>query len=265
MNVQRQFYNDLLTRCLELEGQKTVKSDLGGELQALSLEDSNAQDSSSPSDSTKQELLALQNIASLGPARSRNVSVLLQAMRKLREAIVATARYDGFAQSVYVFVVRATILLRHMESYHPALTLLLREIHPKAPLTTVLLREMQRYHVLDLACRQKDLNEAYRIRLSYGFQDGNIDCVLKAVAHGNWINFWKVKSRMCQYQQRLMEYASDSVRRHTVECLGKSFLRVDKGYIENVTQKPWQSLVKEYAIQWQAEGDIIVIRQMKRK
>ena len=153
-----------------------------------------------------------------------------------------------------------------MESYHPALALLLKRMHhPKAPLSTHLLREMQGYHVLDLACRQKDLGEAYCTRLAYGLQDRNIDGILKAVAHGNWMDFWKFKSRMNHYQQRLVEYASDSMRRHAIGCLGKAFLSVEKDYVEKAVQRPWQLLVNEYAVQWQAEKDMIVIRQMKRK
>ena len=52
----------------------------------------------------------------------RELSVVLQAMRKIREGLVASARVDDFARRVYVFIVRATILTKHMESYHPRVT-----------------------------------------------------------------------------------------------------------------------------------------------
>ena len=46
----------------------------------------------------------------------KDLSVLIMAMRKLREGIVATKRVDDFSIQAYIFCIRLSILVKHMES-----------------------------------------------------------------------------------------------------------------------------------------------------
>ena len=81
----------------------------------------------------------------------KDLSVLIMAMRKLREGIVATKRVDDFSIQAYIFCIRLSILVKHMESYHPAILHLLKKMHTVQPLTNTELQEFVGYLVLDLA------------------------------------------------------------------------------------------------------------------
>lgn len=186
------------------------------------------------------------------------------AMRKVREAIVASARKDTFALRAYAFIIRATILMRHMESYHPALLHLLRNIHPVTPLTASEHHEFVGFYILDLSCRQNDLATAYKVVCRYNYENVRVGAVLKALVHGNWYAFWKVKTLMSGYQQRLLEYGEEGMRQRALDCFGKSYLSVDRVFLERSTQRRWEELEKRN-MNWQLEGDVVTIRQIKRK
>ena len=232
--------------------------------QALSLK---GKDANQPraSHGSAQEVLALDRLYARDSVNSQDISVIIQAMRKLREAIVATGRTDLFAQNVYVFIIRATILVQHFESYHPALLHLLNTIHSKTPLSESALHEMFGYRILDLACRQQDMNAAYRVRYIYGLHNSNVDILLNAIVHGRWFSYWKMESLMDRYQKCLMLPAHDHIRRHAIGCLGKSYLKIERNYFEKAAHEGWVKLKREHRISWQAEEESIIIRQMKRR
>lgn len=196
---------------------------------------------------------------------SRELSVILMAMRKVREAIVASARKDSFALRAYAFMIRATILMRHMESYHPALLHLLRNIHPVTPLTTSEHHEFVGFYILDLSCRQNDLATAYKVVCRYNYNNVRVQAVLKAIVHGDWFAFWKAKSLMNGHQQRLLEYGEEGMRRRALDCLGKSYLSVDREYLERSAQRRWEELKAKNDVAWQLEAGMIIIRQIRRK
>ena len=196
---------------------------------------------------------------------SKELSTILMAMRKIREAVVSSARKDTFALRAYVFIIRATILTKHMESYHPALLHLLHTIHPVTHLTTVEYNEFVGYYILDLACRQNDLAAAYRVKSQYKYKDDQVEAVVKALVHGDWFTFWNIEYRVTSYQKRLMEWTKDEVRSRALGCLGKSYLSVDKKYLEKAIHWPWEELVKKKNIGWQLEGDAVIIRRIKDK
>ena len=231
----------------------------------MNLESDDARHATPLSEVKQQEQLAILNIQECDQEQSKDLPVIVQAMRKLREAIVAIGRIDDFGQGVYIFAIRATILLGQTESYHPALLHLLRRIHPKNPLPSEAFQEMLGYQVLDLACRQQDLNEAYRISLAYGFYNPKIRTLLEAIVRGNWVVFWKLESSMDRYQQRLTDHASDRMRTYVIDCIGKSYLNTERNYIEKAMNRPWETLMKEHTLQWRLEGDNVIVRQIKRK
>lgn len=196
---------------------------------------------------------------------SNELSTVLMAMRKIREAIVASARTDGFALHVYKFIIRATILLNHMESYHPALLHLLHKLHPVVPLAKSEFQEFLGYYILDLACRQDGLSEAYRAKWQFRYSDARVEAVLKALAHGNWCVFWMLQKVVTIHQRSLMEKAEDRIRTQALKCIAKSYLSVDKQYLEKSMQRPWEKIEGRDGMGWQLDGDVVTIKRVKKK
>ena len=196
---------------------------------------------------------------------SRELSTIIMAMRKIREAIVATGRKDKFAARVYIFIIRATILERHVESYQPALLHLLQKIHPVAPLTADELNEFIGYYVLDLACRQGDMAAAYQIKFIYMLDEKVIDLILKALIHGRWSTFWRIEESMTLHQKRLVGLAVPGVRQHALRCIGKSYLSLDKDTLEVATQRQWRKLKQEDQVEWTLDGEVVIIRKLQKK
>jgi hypothetical protein len=201
-----------------------------------------------------------------GPSNNpRELSIILMAMRKLREAIVASARKDLFAVRAYIFIIRATILEEHMESYHPALLHLLYRIHAVTALSDSEYSEFVGYYILDLACRQDDLSAAYEASIRFHYMDVKVNAVLRALVHGDWCAFWRIKDLMTTYQKGLLEWAEEGMRKRALDCLGKSYLTVDKEYLERVVRRSWEELVRSNSTQWQLNGNVITIKNIKRR
>ncbi|KAL9127827.1 MAG: hypothetical protein Q9217_003367 [Psora testacea] len=262
--TQERYYGDILNRCLHVSVQGNEDASLDRSFEALSLSGEGIKQPNVGHGSA-QESSALDRLYRRNAGGFKDVSVIVQAMRKLREAIVATGRTDAFAQNVYVFIIRATILVRHIESYHPALLHLLNIIHPRTRLSEITLHEMLGYHILDRACRQQNLNAAYRVRYIYGIRDSKIDDLIRSIVHGSWFAFWKTDGLMDRYQRCLSQAAHDKMRHHTLGCLAKSYLSIERKSIEEATHKAWDELKREYCIQWQAEGELVTIKQARRK
>ena len=193
------------------------------------------------------------------------LSTLTISMRKLREAIVASSRTDTFAQRAYVFIIRATILTSTYESYHPALLHLLHRIHPATPLPSPELHEFVSYHILDLSCRLGDLGDAFSVRKRWVFRDKRVETVLKALVHDDWVSFWRIRGVVDGYQRKLMSWAEEGVRKHALKCLGRSYLGVEKAYVESCTGRSWEELKLQDSVGWELEGEKITIRRMKIK
>lgn len=184
-------------------------------------------------------------------------------MRKLREAIVGTSRTDAFAQKAYIFVIRATILLKHWESYVPALLYLLSRIHPRTPLSAPDLHEFVGYYILDLCCRQSNYHDAYRIKHEYSYSDRKIDRVISALVHDDWVTFWKVRGKVDGYMVALMGFAEGRVREVALKCLARSYFTAEKGFVERSAGMAWEVLVRECGVGWELEGERVTIRRAK--
>ena len=216
--------------------------------------------------SLKKEEVIINNITSITVfQQDRELSILTMAMRKIREAIVASSRTDAFALKAYLFIIRAAILTKQMESYHPALLHLLSQIHPTSPLSSLEYHEFMGYHILDLACRQKNLAQAYDVRNRTGYKDAHVETTLQAIVHGNWYKFWNAHKSADDYQKRLMEWYSDDVRKHVLKCFGKTYLVVDKSFVETATASSLERLLKENSLCWEVDGEAVTIRRIKMK
>lgn len=197
--------------------------------------------------------------------RPHDLPNILLAMRKLREAIVGSHRRDLFAQRAYMFIIHASILTRHMESYHPALLYLLHSIHPQTPLSPPELQQFAGYLILDLACRQGELADAFAVSRSYSHRDRRVGNLLKALVHDDWVRFWRIRRAVDGYQRALMELAVDRVRLQALKSLGRSYLNADKAFIERSADARWDDLVQG-GVGWQLqESGNVMIKKPKAK
>jgi hypothetical protein len=197
------------------------------------------------------------------PGDTKALSDVMMALRKLREGIVASKRVDDFAIQAYLFCIRLSVLVRHPESYHPAILYTLRHIHPVQNLTNVELQEVVSYLVLDTACRRNDLAEAYALRQEHQLRDTKVDAVLDALAHDNYVAFGRVKGCVDGHKARLMEFAGEEMRMHALKCFGRTYLTVDLEFLEKCTESDWQSLTTRDGVGWELEGTRVVIRKVK--
>lgn len=195
----------------------------------------------------------------------KDLPVLIMAMRKLREGIVASKRVDDFSIQAYIFCIRLSILLKHMESYHPAILHLLMRMHTIQPLSKIELQEFVGYLVLDLACRQNNLAEAYSIRYHYKLHDPKVDSILQAIAHDNYFLFWRVKRNVDGHKAKLMEFAEHATRIQSLKCIGRTYLTMDLPSLERYTNTTWSLLKKDCAVGWDLEGSKVVIRKPKAR
>ena len=230
------------------------------------------------------------------------LSEVLSALRKLREGIVASKRRDNFAVQAYLFCIRVSVLVKHPESYHPAILHLLHHASPapstlasitasssaspSAPtpqggigsgggrgmtMTSVELAEVVGFLVLDAACRRGDLAEAHMLRRRWRLRDAKVDAALRALAHDNWVEFSRLRHHADGYRARILEFADASLRRHALKCFARSYLTVDLAFLERSTDANWARLTADEGVGWELEdggvgaGKKVVIRRVKGK
>ena len=247
--MQESYFDDIVKRYHSLEPPRSTTmttrgTDIASELAALSVSDGAA--------------TATGDIVSADAAEQNK---LLMAMRKIREGIVASGRHDPFAVKTYMFCIRAAILARHVESYHPAMLHLLRCLRPRVHLTPSELDELVGYLILDLVCRQQQPAEAISVRCRYGHRGGRVDAVLDAIIHGNPHLFWRTKSHATEYESRLMEHAEDRMHTTTVRCLERAYFTVDARFLRSLTNLDWDRFQARYRLPWTLDGPMIVIRR----
>jgi hypothetical protein len=197
--------------------------------------------------------------------RPGDLPIILMAMRKLREGILGSRRRDRFAQRAYIFVIHASILTRSWESYQPALLYLLYHIHPHAPLSEPELDEFAGYYVLDLACRQYELAEAYAIKLQFKLRDRKVENTLRALVQDDWVRFWRTLRAVDGYQRAIVDFAAERIRLHALKCLGRSYMSADRSFVERAGGGSFEELV-EGGVGWQLQEDgVVIIRKPKPK
>lgn len=196
-------------------------------------------------------------------SNTKGLSDVLAALRKLREGIVASKRADDFAVQAYLFCVRLSVLVKHPESYHPSILHLLRHIHPLHHMTSVETSEVVGYLILDTACRRNDLAEAYAIRHQYKLKDQKVDGVLEALAHDNYVLLKRLRMSVDGHKVKLLEYAEEAMRKHTLKCFGRSYLSVDLDFLEKSADSNWMDLISGDKVGWELEGSKVVIRKVK--
>lgn len=206
---------------------------------------------------------------------AEELSLILVGMRKLREAILVTRDKTSvpFAQRVHVFCIRAGILSEHPPSYYPPLKRLLDELHTTSnPLCPKILREVTTYMILDIACRQCDVEGAYELRAKakaeFGYGNPVVDGVLRAVLYEHWTMFWNARREAEGYSKVLIDWASDWMRLRALKVISKSYITIDLEYLIRCCTgekdgMTWEELVEKESLGWIREGDKIVVRRMR--
>lgn len=216
------------------------------------------------------------NNPSPGPSAATELSNLLLALRKLREAVISSDSRTpvDFSQRVYVFSVRVAILAQHPPSYVPSLHHLIDTLHKSSyPLPESELREFITYLILDYACREDNMIAAFELRARarrlYGFQSKTVDRLLSALLQDNWVVFWKVRNGVDSYMRNVINWAGDRVRRQALKAVGSAYLNVEASWVlEGCTGEKdwtWERLVETEKIGWEKEGEKIIIKRPKRK
>ena len=184
-------------------------------------------------------------------------------MRKLREGLLASNRVDEFTASVYLFITRAAILMSHPESYFPSLRYILYSLHKIRPLSRPDVHEMASYLMLHYACSTRSFQEAYKVKTEFDVHDFRTEAVLRSLVAGNYWLFWSTKKLVDGYKARIMEMAERDVRMNTLKAIGTSYMKVDVGFLQNITGREWTILKEEFNVGWQKDGDTIHIRKPK--
>ncbi|TQS33404.1 hypothetical protein Golomagni_06253 [Golovinomyces magnicellulatus] len=264
--AQEKYYTHITERYVVFCSDAGQRDELLRRFSSLGLED-NQNSTNQAKQASIGDLSTLKDTADKlrDSSNTRTLSVIMAALRKLREGIVASKRADHFALQAYLFCIRLSILVKQPESYHPAILHLLRSIHPKEPLTATELQEVVSYLVLDTACRRRNLSEAFAIRTAYKLKDSKVNSALSALAHDNFVVFHRVRRTVDGHKARLMEWAEPELRLHTLKCFGRSYLSVDLNYLEQSTNAEWQDLKGSDSVGWDLDGSKVVIRKIRAK
>jgi hypothetical protein len=259
--VQESYYGKIVERYMKFCAASGGGEELEKAFNELSISGPNPSQSA---DGIKDSRPPLPHRAS-STDRPNDMPNILLAMRKLREGILGSRRRDQFAQRAYMFIIHATILTRHWESYQPALLYLIYDIHPRTPMSIPELQEFVGYRILDLACRQYELGEAIAVKREFNHRDRKVSVVLRSLVHDDWVRFWRTRRAVDGYQRAIMEFAVERVRLHALKCVGRSYLSADKAFVERTGDAPWEELVNG-GVGWQLQDNgNVVMRKPKPK
>ncbi|KAL7627934.1 hypothetical protein AAE478_002129 [Parahypoxylon ruwenzoriense] len=267
--TQERYYTRIVERYMTFCSDAGERDELLRRFASLDISSTSDKENISTKPTTNIFAPDLARPSSLAPATiltsTKGLSDVLSALRKLREGIVASKRVDDFAVQVYLFCIRLSVLVKHPESYHPAILHLLRRIQPLHSMTSVEMSEVVGYLILDSACRRNNLAEAFAMRHKYQLRDAKIDAVLDALAHDNYIEFNRLKKRVDGHKAKLLEYADESMRKHLLKCFGRAYLGVDLDFLEKCADSEWASLTAEDGVGWELDGSKVIIRKVKAR
>lgn len=264
--TQEMFYNKIVERYMKFCA--ASGNDLERQFSALSLADPHHDLSTGLNVDGSQNLVKKQLLPHVKPTKpsdepSPELQLILMAMRKLRESIVATRRRDVFAQRCYIFIIRVAILVCSWESYLPALTYLLHDIHPVTPLDPCELNELAIFQILDFACRLGNFHTAYLVKVAYGINDRKLQAVLHSLTRDDWLSFWRVRKKVDGYQRAIMSFAENEMRLRALKCLGKTYFTAERVFIEKMADRSWSELVTE-GVGWELqESGVVTVRKVK--
>ncbi|KOS44331.1 hypothetical protein ACN38_g4745 [Penicillium nordicum] len=270
--IQTQYFDNIVDRYMRFCAQHS--KDLDAALSSLPTSPSNDATSNPPASQSPLKLHPAQKGV---PPPSTELSTLLLSLRKLREAVLATATTTPaeFSQRIHVFSIRLSILAHHPPSYFPSLRYVLDKLHSTShPIPGAEATELVTYLILDYACRQGDMISAFelraRARKEHSYQSQTVDKVLAALVHDNWVVFWQLHNSVDSHIRAVMNWAADRVRRHALKAVGSAYLSVHISWIlggctGDEQSWTWEKLVEQEKLRWEREGDRIIIKRLKQR
>ncbi|KAL1958275.1 hypothetical protein VTO42DRAFT_4783 [Malbranchea cinnamomea] len=207
----------------------------------------------------------------------QELTTILLALRKLREAILATKDRTpvSFAQRVHILCIRVGILSEHPPTFYPPLKRLLTELDTEAnPLSHATLQEFTSYMILDTACRREDFGEAYllreKARARFCYRSHLVDDILSSIINENWVLFWEARKAADAYTKVFVDWAAPWIRRRTLKSIAASYITVDLRFIIKCCTgeedgMTWEELVELEGLGWRLEGDKVIIKKIKPK
>ncbi|KAK5058834.1 hypothetical protein LTR84_011098 [Exophiala bonariae] len=290
LKTQESFYNKIVARYMQFCTQHS--KDLDNAFASLSLEEGRSASTNStgnlpsrihpygqgqvvpPSSVGLPPLTGTQQVGSATASPSSELSMILTALRKLREGLLgssSTASSPVFSQRVHVFNVRVAILALHPPSYHPSLLHLLFVLHtPAHPLPQAELAEMTTYMILDMATRQNDLCNAYALRYNsrvrFRYESKTADKLLRSIVMDDWVSFWRVRRKVDGYVRSILFWHLETQRKLALKAIGRTYLTSDiKWVLDSATggEMSWEELVESEQVGWSREGEKAIIRKPK--
>lgn len=199
----------------------------------------------------------------------------LHHVRKLREALTASKRSDIFAAQVYLFAIRAGILLDSCENYHPALQHLLRSTGLKRRLRSRDYDECLSYEVMDMSGRRQQLEPALSLcnSLLYKatgarFKDvSKARDVVTAYVRGSWVAFREARNTATALQRILIRPLEQRLQSHAAMCLTKTYFSIEAAFVPKFFDTTAQSFFDAHASKrgWTMDDTSIQLRKMKAR
>jgi hypothetical protein len=269
--IQTEYFDKIVDRYMRFCARHS--KDLDAALTSLPTSRSNDATSNPPASRSVFKTNPAQKDA---PPPSAELSTLLLSLRKLREAVLATAKTTPaeFSQRVHIFSIRLSILAHHPPSYFPSLRYVLDKLNSTShPLPGSEAKEMLTYLILDYACRQDDMVLAFelraRARREHAFESQTVDKVLAALIHDNWVVFWQLHNSVDSHIRAVMNWAADRVRRHALKAVGSAYISVHISWIlggctGDEKTWTWEKLVEQEKLRWEREGDRVIIKRPRQ-
>lgn len=189
------------------------------------------------------------------------VDIILLALRKLREATLASAP-SATTSKYSAFSIRTSILFNDPKSYAPALEHLLRtHVLPEA-----LQREFLGYHLLDLVCRQGKFADAFSILVRCRDDVSKRDLVerqlrdtILAVVRDNPIQYFRMIPKLDGRQRRIAMFAEKRLVQTVLKAVAKSYMQIDTVCLLNLTGRSrWEELQQQFHVGWDRTADGVV-------
>ena len=222
------------------------------------------------------------------------LAVILSAMRKLRESLIATKRYDGFAVTAYLFIIRSTISLQHDE-YHPALLHAVNVLIRQCDVADHDRDELIAYEVLDLAGRQNAVREAWEyawhknlftstgvsqqcrndeVQQALRQHRQSLRLTLKSAIHHNVLMFHHHWTYLTSNERLLLQPLEQRLTVYAVACLSRAYFTAETKFVEKALNTSLSDKMKfvrdsyrllEGTKEWHVEEDKVVFRRPRAR
>ena len=103
------------------------------------------------------------------------------------------------------------------------------------------------------------------MRVKYELGDGKVSKVVKVICYDDYVGYWRLMRSVDGHKAKIMEYAEDGMRVHSLKCVGRAYFQVPKSFVEHTANAKWEVLVDKYKVGWELNGEEVVIRKAKGK